>query len=217
MTDFATARRNMVASQVRTDDVTDARLQDAMIALPRQVFVPPAAQALAYASQSISLGGGRALMEPRSLAKLAQAAAIRKTDEVLVIGAATGYDAAVLSKLAAAVVALEEDPGLAAEAQRHFVDLGLDNAAVVTGPLPDGYPDQGPYDVIFIDGGIEELPQGLVAQLKDGGRLATIEMDGPLGKARIYRKVSGTISGRTVFDATAPVLPGFARARVFAL
>ncbi len=216
MTDYAAARRNMVASQVRTDDVTDPRLQEAMLTLSRELFVPSEARALAYASGSVPLARGRALMEPRSFAKLAHAAGIKPSDDLLLIGAATGYGAAVLSKLAAVVVALEEDEGFAVEAGRQFVALGIDNAALVTGPLILGYPGQGPYDVIFLDGGAEEVPPALFDQLKEGGRLAAIVAQGPLGKARLFKKSSGTISQRTVFDAAPPpILPGFYRAKAF--
>lgn len=215
MTDFNAARANMVASQVRANDVTDIRIQEAMGTLPRELFVPRAVRALAYASDSVPIGNGRGLMEPRSFAKLAHAARIQPHDVVLVVGAGCGYDTAVLAKLAETVVAVEEDEDLRREADMVLTRLEIDNAVVVAGMLADGYSEQAPYDVIFVDGAVEAVPEALFAQLKDKGRLAVIEQQGPIGRARIYTRSGTSVSGRTVFDGAAPVLPGFARAKEF--
>lgn len=215
MTDLTAARMNMVASQVRANDVTDPRIQEAMSVLPRELFVPRAVRALAYASESVPLGNGRGLMEPRSLAKLAHAARIAPGEVVLVVGAGTGYGTAVIAKLAETVVAVEEDEDLRREADALLSRLGIDNAVVVDGLLTDGYSDQAPYDVIFIDGAVGYVPEALFAQLKDRGRLAVIEIDGPVGRAKIYTRSGTAVSGRTVFDGAAPPLPGFVRAKEF--
>lgn len=217
MSDSSTARRNMVASQVRANDVTDPRLQAAMGEIAREKFVPRSVRAVAYASQELPLGGGRALMEPRNFAKLAHAAQIRAHNVVLVVGAGTGYGAAILARLGETVVALEEDEALAKEADGLLASVGADNAAVVRGPLAKGCPQQAPFDVIFIDGGVEEIPEALFAQLKEGGRLAAIILEGRVGKARIFTRTAKTISARTIFDGMAPALPGFAKTREFSL
>jgi len=215
MIDMAAQRRNMVASQVRANDVTDPRIQAAMGEISREDFVPSAARSIAYASESIPLGRGRALMEPRSFAKLAHAAQIRSADLVLVIGAGMGYGAAILARLAETVVALEEDEALAREANRLLVSAGADNAALVQGPLVKGCPDQGPFDVIFIEGAVEIVPEALFGQLKERGRLAAFVIERGVGKARIYTKTGNVVSSRTVFDGMAPLLPGFSREKEF--
>ena len=217
MTDFTAARRNMVLSQVRANDVTDLRIQDAMGEIPRELFVPRAVRSIAYVSESLPIGNGRALMEPRNFAKLAHAAHIKPRDVVLVIGAGTGYGAAVLARLAETVVALEEDEALAKEADSLLGQVGADNAAVVKGPLAQGYPGQAPFDVIFIEGAVEYVPDALFPQLKEGGRLAVLMLEKTVGKARIYTRTPKAVSGRTVFDGMAALLPGFARAREFTL
>jgi protein-L-isoaspartate(D-aspartate) O-methyltransferase len=215
MTDFTVARRNMVASQVRANDVTDLRIQEAMAEIPRELFVPRAVRSIAYVSEALPLGNGRALMEPRNFAKLVHAAHIHPADVVLVIGAGTGYGAALIARLAETVVALEEDEVLVKEADGLLAQVGADNAAVVKGPLVQGYPSQAPYDVIVIEGSVEQLPDTLFAQLKEGGRLAVFVLENAVGKARIFTRTAKAVSGRTVFDGMAPLLPGFARAREF--
>jgi protein-L-isoaspartate(D-aspartate) O-methyltransferase len=215
MTDFTVARRNMVASQVRANDVTDLRIQEAMGEIPRELFVPRAVRSIAYMSEILPLGNGRALMEPRNFAKLVHAVHIRPADVVLVIGAGTGYGAAVIARLAETVVALEEDEALAKEADGLLAQVGADNAAIVKGPLVQGYPSQAPYDVIVVEGCVEQLPDALLAQLKEGGRLGVFVLENGVGKARIFTRTAKAVSGRTVFDGMAPLLPGFARAREF--
>lgn len=215
MADFASARAAMVDRQLRTNDVTDLRIQAAVAAVPRERFVPAERRALAYMSDCVPLGGGRHLMDPRSFGKLLQLAAIAPDDVVLVVGGGTGYAAAVAAALAGAVVMLESDPELAAIAEQVLGELCIDTAAVVRGALADGYAAQGPYDVIFIDGGVEEIPPALFAQLKEGGRLVAIRRQGPVGKAHLFVKSGSGLSQRVAFDATVPVLPGFARAAGF--
>jgi protein-L-isoaspartate(D-aspartate) O-methyltransferase len=157
------------------------------------------------------------MLEPRTLAKILDALDIQPVDLVLDLGCGMGYSAAVIARLAGTVVAVEEDEALAAEAQRLFAEEGVDNALVVTGPLRDGAAKHAPYDVITLQGAVERFPDTLAAQLRDGGRAAAIFMDGPLGTAMIGLKAEGRITWRPAFNAAAPVLPGFAKPRSFAL
>src|SRR5262249_36721001 len=189
--------------------------------LPRERFVPPDQAELAYSDLDLPLVGEpgrtspRCLLRPMNLAKLIQAAEIGGADRVLDIGAASGYAAAVLARLAREVVALEEDPALAAFAGKSLAGCKVLNASVVTGPLTEGWPPQAPYDVILLEGASEIAPRMLFAQLRDGGRLACIEGRGLSGKATIYRSDGGVVSGRAVFDAAAPLLPGFVQPPAF--
>jgi protein-L-isoaspartate(D-aspartate) O-methyltransferase len=213
MVDFATARRRMVDGQVRTNDVTDLRLQAAMFELPREKFVPADKAALAYLDLDLPVtpagDKGRRLLKPMVLAKLLQAAAIREDEHVLDVGCATGYSAALLARLARSVVAIEQDRPLADAAQQALRAVGAGNVSVVSGPLHEGWPAGGPYDVILLDGASEVPPESLFRQLKDGGRLVGVVGRSPGAKAMLYRSVEGKVSGRPIFDATAPVLPGF--------
>ena len=217
MADFAALRTKMVDSQVRPSDVTDLRIIDAMLATPREAFAPEKRRQLAYLDADLPVGEAetsRVLIQPRVFAKLLQAAAIRPTDKVLEIGTATSYGAAVLSHLAAAVVAVEVDPALADLATRTLADRA--NVTVVKGNLADGAPKFGPYDVIVLNGSVEQLPEALGRQLKDGGRLLVVEGVGNAASARLYRLAGTTLSGRDLFNAALPLLPGFARAATFA-
>jgi protein-L-isoaspartate(D-aspartate) O-methyltransferase len=216
MTDMSKARHFMVECQVRPSDVTDTRITDLMSGLERERFVPAARQALAYSDACIEVKPGRFLMDPRSLAKLVQALDVREGDRVLDIGCATGYSSALLAGLSADVTALEEDEELAkaaSSALRSVHKLGRLSGAV--GPLKQGASQHAPYDVIFVNGAVEEIPQAWVEQLKDGGRLGVIVNGGPNGKANFCVRKSGTLGKRVVFDATVPVLPGFERTRSF--
>jgi protein-L-isoaspartate(D-aspartate) O-methyltransferase len=219
MIDFAQARRMMVEGQVRTSDVTDLALIDAMLAVPREHFVPAAQAGLAYLDLDLPVGGApghgsRRMLKPMVLAKLIQAAELEPGDVVLDVACATGYAAAVLARLAARVTALEDDAALAAAARRALFDLALSNVTVVTGPLTAGWPAGAPYDVILLEGATEIAPRSVFAQLRDGGRLLCVEGRNP-GKAMMYRSVGGDITGRQVFDAAAPLLPGFAAPPAF--
>jgi protein-L-isoaspartate(D-aspartate) O-methyltransferase len=209
MFDTATARRMMVDGQVRTADVTDLDLIAAMAALPRERFVPQALAEQAYRDGDIAIGDGRVLLKPMVLAKLIQAARVRGSDSVLDVGCGTGYSSAVLARLAGAVVALEQDAALARQAKETLAATDGRHVEIAVGPLTAGWPAAAPYDVIFINGATEIVPETLGRQLKPEGRLACIFGRGPTGKAMIYHQVEGQLVGRPVFDAAAPVLPGF--------
>jgi len=210
--DFAVARRMMVDGQVLTRDVFDPDLLAAMLEVPRERFVPPAQVALAYLDRNLPLtaDGSRCLLQPMVLARLLQAADITATDRVLDVGCGTGYSSALLARLAGSVVALEEDKDLAAFARRVLRELAP-QVEVVEGLLKTGWPAAGPYDAIVLNGAAEIIPEPLFAQLKDGGRLVGIEGEGPATQARIYCSIRGEISGRSITEAAAPLLPGFAR------
>jgi protein-L-isoaspartate(D-aspartate) O-methyltransferase len=215
MFDATAARRHMVDGQIRTADVTNPSLIAAMRAVPRELFVPPAQATLAYSDGDINLGQGRALLRPIVLGKLIQGADLRPGDQVLDIGCGTGYCAAVLAHMGAAVVALEEDPDLARQAEAALAKAVAGQVAVVRGPLAAGWPAAAPYDLILLDGAIEVAPDALGRQLKPNGRLAAIFGRGPAAKAMIYRQIEGHLVGRPIFDAAAPLLPGFAAPPAF--
>jgi protein-L-isoaspartate(D-aspartate) O-methyltransferase len=214
MTDFAAARRHMVDGQVRTADVTDLRIIAAMLEVPRERFMPPASTSLAYLDLDVPMTGTRRLLKPMVLAKLIQAAAPKATDRVLDAGCATGYAAAVLARLAGQVVALEQDAGLVKAASEALSPLP--NVEVVNGPLTEGWPHGAPFDVIVLEGATEVMPSGLCRQLKDGGRLVCVLGAGPGSKAMLYCRSGAEIGGRRIFDASAMLLPGFAKPPVFA-
>ncbi len=217
MTDFAAARRNMVDGQVRTTDVTDLRIIAAMLDVPREQFVAPAMAGLAYLDLDVPVGesaSSRRLIKPMVLAKLMQAADIKATDRVLDVGCVTGYAAAVLARIAGEVLALEQDAALA-EAARAALSA-LPNVGVAAGPLNDGWPQAAPYDAILLEGTTEVAPEKLLQQLKDGGRLVCVLGAGPGAKAMLYQRSGGDFGDRPLFDAAAPVLPGFVKPPEFA-
>ena len=217
--DFSARRVKMVDGQIRTTDVTDAALLDAMLEVPREAFVGSASPDLAYIDKDIRVAssdaGPRYLMEPSPMAKLIQLAEVRPTDKVLDVGCGTGYSAAVFSKIAGSVVALESDSALAKAASASLAALGCANAEVVEGPLRDGHAAGAPYDVIFIGGSVEEVPEALHSQLAEGGRLVAVEGRGHTGVARLFLKTTGVVTGRRAFNAAIKPLPGFERTRVF--
>jgi protein-L-isoaspartate(D-aspartate) O-methyltransferase len=219
MIDFAAARRMMVDGQVRTADVTDPRLLAAMLELPRERFFPDEKASLAYLDLDAPVTAQgqpvRRLLKPMVLAKLLQAAAITETDRVLDVGCNSGYSTALLAHLAGSVVGLEEDPGLARQATDALSWAGMPNAKIVTGTLTRGCAGEAPYDVIVLQGSAEVVPVALFDQLKDGGRLVGVLGRGPTGKAMLYRRIEGELSGRPVFDAAAAPLPGFAKPHEF--
>ncbi len=210
MFDAAAARRHMVDGQIRTADVTNPNLIAAVQAVPRELFVPPAMAAQAYRDGDVSLGHGRAMLRPIVLGKLLQGANVGAGDRVLVVGCGTGYSAAVLAHMGAVVVGLEEDADLARRAQAALAEAGAGQVKVAVGPLPAGWPQAAPYDLILFDGATEVRPDTLGRQLGPTGRLAAVFGRGPGAKAMIYRLIEGQLVGRPVFDAAAPLLPGFA-------
>ncbi len=217
MTDFSARRRMMVDTQVRPSDVTKYPIIEAMLAVPRESFVPDAQAEVAYADQNVPLAPGRVVLEARTLAKMLDALDVRADELVLDVAAGLGYSTAVVARMAQMVIGVEEDEDLASEAQNLLTEINADNAIVHTGPLAAGAAEHGPYDVIIVEGGVEVLPEGLLAQLKDGGRIAAVFMTGALGEVKIGYKSGDRISWRFDFNAGSPVLPGFARAAEFAL
>lgn len=217
MTDFAARRRMMVDTQVRPSDVTKFPIIEAMLTVPRENFVPDAMRETAYAGDNVDLGAGRVLLEPRTLAKMLDGLDVQGDELVLDVGAALGYSAAVVARMAEAVVALEEDEAMAAEAQDLLADVGADNVVLQSGALAEGAAEHGPYDLILVEGGVEDVPGALIDQLKDGGRIACLFMEGALGAVRIGYKSGGDVTWRFEFNAGAPVLPGFEKQSAFAL
>jgi protein-L-isoaspartate(D-aspartate) O-methyltransferase len=231
MVDFRAVRRAMVDGQVRTNDVTNLDLIDAMLDIPREAFVPERLAGLAYLDRDLELQAGngapRYLLKPVVTARLIQAAEVGTTDRVLVVGSASGYSAAVVSRLASAVVALEENPALAEAAQDTLRRLGFVTVTPVIGRLAGGWPAAAPFDVIVVEGGVEAMPDALFAQLSEGGRLVGVmyagagggqgegAMQGQVGKATLFRSVRGEVGGRPLFDCAAPLLPGFKKAPAF--
>lgn len=217
MTDFARRRTTMVDTQVRPSDVTRFPIIEAMLSVPREDFVPAERREAAYAGEHVDLGRGRVVLDPRTLAKMLDAADIQPDEIVLDVGAGLGYSSALAARLAEAVIALEEDKSLASEAERALSAVGADNVAVVEGPLTDGAAKHGPYDVILLQGAVEHMPDSLVDQLKEGGRLVAIFAEGALGIVRVGYRIDGRVNWRYVFNAGAPVLPGFEARRAFVL
>ncbi len=215
--DYAKARHAMVEGQLRTNRVVDPALIVALEDIPREQFVPAHLSGIAYVDEALPLGKGRYLMEPLALARMIETARIEPGNVVLDVGCATGYSSALISRLAQTVVALEEVPELAREANRLLGVLGCDNAAVVEGRLADGYRKQAPYDVIMVQGAVEEIPGTLTEQLAEGGRLvAIVAAPGGMGRGTVITKLAGTLTQQAVFDAGSPGLPGFQRKPSFA-
>ncbi len=218
MSGFATARQKMVDGQVRTSDVTDRRVLDAMLTVPREAFVPASRQALAYLDLDLDVSEGgakRFLIKPALIGKLLQAAEIGHADRVLVVGCATGYVAALVAKLADSVVATDADPALAAKAKDVCATLGLTNVTCKAAPCADGDSTGAPYDVIVLNGATEVTPEGLFGQLKEGGRLVGVSAQTTPQRAMIVTRTHGEFGHRALFDAAAPVLPGLAKAAAF--
>ncbi len=217
MTDFSTRRRVMVDSQVRPSDVTKFPIIEAMLSVPREVYVPEAQAEAAYVSECVDLGEGRVLLEPRTFSKMLDALNLQNGELVLDLGCGLGYSSAVIARMVDAVVAVEEDAAMAADAQANLSGNDVDNAAVIEGALAAGAAKHGPYDVIIIEGGVEEIPAAITDQLRDGGRIVAIFMEGSLGICRLGVKSGDEVAWRFAFNATAPVLPGFSRQVAFAL
>lgn len=217
MTDYATRRTMMVDTQIRPSDVTKFPIIDAMLAVPREAFVPRQAREAAYMGENIDLGRGRVMLEPRTLAKMLDALDIRSDELVLDIGAGLGYSTAVMARMAELVVAVEEDEDTAQEAQSLLLEHGADNAVVHHGPLTGGAAEHGPYDVIILQGAVEHLPDAITDQIKEGGRICCLFQEGALGVVRVGYKIDGELSWRFSFNAGAPVLPGFEKHAAFTL
>ena len=216
MVDYAAARHNMVACQIRTNRVTDERLINAMGALPRERFVPRTRSGVAYVDADVEIAPGRHIMEPMVLARLLQEARIAADDVALDVGCGTGYASAVMAKLAGTVIALEEDERLAGEAVCALRDVGADNAIVVTGPHGAGHERQAPYDAVLAGGAIDHLPAALADQLAEGGRLVgVLRAPGGVGQATLWERHRGAISSRRLFEASIPPLPGIAKPAAF--
>ena len=212
MTDFALARRNMIDGQLRPNRVTNPQLLAAIADLPRERFLPPGLQSVAYADDDVPLGNGRYLMEPMILARLIQTLQPQPEDKALVVASGTGYGTALLARLVKSVVAVEADARLASSAEQTIRALGIGNVHQVTGRMEDAYPADAPYDVILIEGAVQKVPATILDQLAEGGRLGTViaAPTGMLGVAHLMVKEGGVASGRPLFDAGTPPLPGFA-------
>jgi protein-L-isoaspartate(D-aspartate) O-methyltransferase len=219
MSDFATARQKMVDGQVRTADVTDHRILDSMLALPREEFVPTAKRALAYLDLDLDVAEvgsvPRYLIKPMLMAKLLQAAEIRTADHVLIVGCATGYAAAVAARLAGKVTATERDEAVAARARDALSRVGLSNVTVKVAEPAAGDSANAPYDGILLNGATEIVPETLCGQLRDGGRLVGVFAASLPPRATIVTRSHGDFGHRTLFDASAPVLPGLERVPAF--
>lgn len=212
MSGFSAARQKMVDGQVRPSDVTDIRILDAMLAVPRETFVPPDQRALAYLDLDLEVGEGasakRFLIKPVVTARMLQAAEITETDNVLVVGCATGYAAAVVARLAAKVTATESDPSLAAKAREALTGLELANVTVRAAAAAEGDPANAPYDVILLNGATAIVPDRLYGQLREGGRLVGVFANTQPPRATIVTRSHGEFGNRALFDAAAPTLPG---------
>ena len=208
---FATARKTMVDCQLRPSKVTDQFILDAFMTIPREDFVGKQQRALAYVDEDLPLSGGRCLMEPMVLARLLQALEIRPDDSVLIVGAGCGYGTAVAAKLAGSVIAIETRANLVDKAQDVLVSIGIDNAAIVKSRLVDGYPEEGPYDRILIEGGVETVPDSLLKQLTPKGRLAAIyrKPGHPVGVASVWTRSGKEFTRTPLFDARVPNLDEF--------
>ena len=215
MSDFAAAREHMVNGQLLPNKLTDDAVIEAISDVPREEFLPKALRSVAYVDEDLPLANGRFLMEPMVFARLVQNANIQPDDAVLDVGCLTGSSSAVLARLSNVVMALESDEEMAAKATDLLVEKGADNAVVMTGDLAAGCPEQAPFDVIIIEGGVEEVPEALLDQLTPDGRLLAVELVDGVGVATLYTCNEGVKGVRKLFDANIPALPGFERAVAF--
>lgn len=213
MTAADNARRAMVVSQLRTSAVNDSRVVAAMADVPRERFMPGEASALAYRDIALPLPGGRTQNSPLATGRLLTEAAIQPGDRVLLIGAAGGYTAAVLARLAAEVVAVESDAELASHARGALV--GVTNVELVEGDLAAGAADKAPFDVLIVDGAVEALPDALVAQVRSGGRVAAGIADRGVTRLVAGTRTDGGFAPVPFADIDCVALPGFARPRAF--
>ena len=217
MTDTTALRTMMVDTQVRPSDVTKFPIIEALLAIEREAFVPADKAPVAYMDEPIVLAPGRVLADARGFAKMLDALDLERDELVLDLGCGFGYSAAVLARMVDAVVAVEEDSDMARDAEATLGEKGIDNVAVLHAPLAEGAPKAGPYDVIVIEGGVETIHAAIEDQLKEGGRIAAVFVEGALGACKIGHKSNGRISWRMAFNTTMPILPGFALEKGFAL
>ena len=217
MTDFKTRRKIMVDTQIRPSDVTKFPIIDAFLSIPREKFVPDGKREAAYIGENFQRGQSRVILDPRTLAKLLEALDVQKDELVLDIGTGLGYSSAIISLIAELVIAVEDDSNLTGEAEEILSEIGADNVVVQLGKLEDGAPEHGPYDIIILQGGVEEIPGSILKQLKNGGRVGAIFIEEGLGTAKIGFKLRDKINWRYSFNASAPVLPGFFKQKDFAL
>ena len=217
MSDNATRRRMMVDNQIRPSDVTKFPIIEAFLSLKREYFVPTENRDTAYVGEHIQIGNDRVILDPRTLAKMLDAVDVTDSELVLDVGAGYGYSSAIIAYLAEAVVALESDDKPASEMQNALIEHGIDNVIVEQGPLLDGAASHAPYDVIFVQGGVEFIPEQIISQLKEGGRMVALFMEGALGSVKIGYKVKGAVNWRFAFNAGAPVLSDFEKEPTFTL
>jgi protein-L-isoaspartate(D-aspartate) O-methyltransferase len=215
--DFGSARIRMVESQIRPNGVTDQRIIQAMVGIPRENFVPPGRRSLAYMDEDVEINAKhqmrpRFLLDPMTLARLIQLLDLNPDETVLDVGCGTGYSTAVLAYLAKTVVGLECDPELAGQAVENLAALGLANIRIATGALQSGRLADAPFDAILVNGRVTAPPLELLAQLKEHGRLATVLGENDMGQGALFTR-AGAFSVRYPFDAAASCLPGFEPAR----
>jgi protein-L-isoaspartate(D-aspartate) O-methyltransferase len=210
MTLFAAARTHMIESQILPNKVTDDRVLGAFATIRRELFVPEHLRPVAYVDENLPLGAGRYLMAPMVAARMLQAAAVGRTDTALIVGAGTGYEAALTAVLGRSVVAVEEDPELARRARAALVEHAIASVSIVEGPLPQGYRPRAPYDVVLFGGAIAELPSEIASQLAEGGRLVAVVKPGSaVGRATLTTRTGGVLARRVIFDAATPLLTSF--------
>jgi protein-L-isoaspartate(D-aspartate) O-methyltransferase len=216
-THFIQARQTMVDCQIRPTKVTDETIIDAFATVPREAFVGRNQRAIAYVDEDLPLPGGRCMMEPMVLARLIQALSISKDDTVLVVGAATGYGTAIMARLAGSVIAVETRSQMVEKAQETLVSIGTDNAVAIKGRLTEGFANEGPYDAILIEGAVETMPERILAQLGNGGRLVAVwrPEGAAVGIASIWTKAGKDFVRKPLFDAQVPVLDEFRCKREF--
>ena len=217
MADYSARRTAMVDTQVRPSDVTKFPIIDAMLDVPKENYVPNASREATYVGENVDIGNGRFILEARTFAKMLDGLNIQRDELVLDLGCGLGYSSAVIAHMAEAVVAVEENADLANDAQNLLAENGVDNVAVVDGALNSGAAKHGPYDVIVVEGGVEQISSAILDQLKDGGRIGAVFMEGALGICRIGHKSNGSVSWRYAFNASAPALAGFEKEMSFVL
>lgn len=209
MIDFEQSREAMINGQLRPNKIGSASVISAIRAIPRELFVPKSKRVMAYVDEDLEIAEGRWLMEPVVFGRLLEAAEVKGTDAVLDIGCLTGYSTSVFSKMANVVVGVEDSEATVEHANALLTELELGNAAVVNGPLIEGYAKEAPFDVIFIGGAVERIPHALIDQLGEGGRLVTVQIKNGVGRAVVGTKIAGVFGLRDFMDAQCPLLEAF--------